>query len=134
MRDPSYEINFMAAAYRRGPLPPPEELEKYEAILPGSTKMLFDNLIKQTDHRMDLEKTVIKGDDKRANLGQVLSFILGMTAIVGGVALILAGKDGYGLASIITALGALLTSFFAGAFLRKKERENKNIEKSKSHS
>jgi predicted permease len=51
--------------------------------------------------------------------------ILGMTAIGGGVALILAGKDGYGLAAIITALGALLTSFFGGAFLRKKERENK---------
>jgi hypothetical protein len=74
---------------------------------------------------MDLEKIVISGDNKRADRGQVLSFILGMTALIGGVVLIILGKDGFGFASIIGALATLLGAFFGGAILRKIERQGK---------
>jgi uncharacterized membrane protein len=53
------------AYFRKGPLPPPEELEKYEALLPGATKMLFDNLISQTNHRMELEKREREGKNPK---------------------------------------------------------------------
>jgi uncharacterized membrane protein len=42
---PARELNMMAA-FRQGPLPPPVELEKYESLYPGATKLLFDNFIK----------------------------------------------------------------------------------------
>jgi hypothetical protein len=74
---------------------------------------------------MELEKTVIKGDSRRANIAQWLSFTLGMTALIGGVILILKGKDGFGFASIIGALATLLGAFFGGAILRKRKRQNK---------
>jgi predicted Na+-dependent transporter len=68
---------------------------------------------------------VIFGDDKRATKAQVFSFIISMTAIAGGVALILLDKDVMGLTAIIGALASLVGAFFGGLFSRKKERENK---------
>ncbi|MDR1249035.1 MAG: DUF2335 domain-containing protein [Treponema sp.] len=120
----------LTAAFRQGPLPPPAELEKYEGLYPGATRLLFDNFINQSNHRMELEKTVIKGDNRRADIAQWLSFAIGITALVGGFLLILKGKDGFGFASIIGALGTLLSSFIGGILSRRKERENKDkIEK-----
>jgi hypothetical protein len=100
-------------------------MEKYELLYPGATKKLFDLFQEQAGHRMELEKTVIKGDSRRANIAQWLSFVLGMTALTGGVVLILKGKDGFGFAAIIGALATLLGAFFGGAILRKMERQNK---------
>jgi uncharacterized membrane protein len=111
---------------RVGPLPPPAEMEKYERLHPGVTKLLLDMFREQAAHRMELEKTVVKGDNRRANIAQWLSFILGMTALGGGVILILKGRDGFGFASIIGALTTLLGAFFGGAILRKLERQEKD--------
>jgi uncharacterized membrane protein len=121
---PNQIISF--TGIRVGPLPPPVEMEKYEQLYPGSTKFLLELFKEQSEHRMDLEKTVIKGDNSRANIAQWLSFSLGMTALIGGVLLILKGKDGFGFASIIGALGTLLSSFIGGILSRRKERENKD--------
>jgi uncharacterized membrane protein len=114
-----------AATYRVGPLPPPAELKEYEALMPGVTKILFDNYIKQSNHRMDLEKTVITGDNKRADKGQTISGILAALGIVVGGVLSFMGKDVAGLSLIIGSLGTLLTAFYGGAIIRKNERVEK---------
>jgi uncharacterized membrane protein len=45
---------YSVMAFRKSPLPPPEDMTKYENLLPGATKMLFENFITQTNHRMDV--------------------------------------------------------------------------------
>jgi uncharacterized membrane protein len=60
---PASEVNVLTA-FRKGPLPPPAELEKYESLYPGATKLLFDNFVNQTNHRMELEKLVIQEDNE----------------------------------------------------------------------
>jgi uncharacterized membrane protein len=129
---PELSILVQMAQVRTGVIPPAHELEKLESFYPGVTKVLVDSYVSQVDHRIKIEEKVINGDDKRANHGQILSFILGMTALVSGAALIFTGKSVEGLAAIIAALATLLTAFFAGAFLRKKERENKKPANRKS--
>jgi len=52
-----HEFSIMAA-FRKGPFPPPEEMQKYESLYSGATKLLFDNFVTQTNHRIELEKTV----------------------------------------------------------------------------
>jgi ABC-type uncharacterized transport system permease subunit len=97
-------------------------MERYEILSPGATKMLFELYEEQVRHRIELEKIIVKGDNRRASIGQILSFILVMVVLSGGVILLFRGKDGVGFASIITALATLLVAFFGGAFLRKRER------------
>jgi uncharacterized membrane protein len=47
---PSLTEFSIMAAFRKGPLPPPAELEKYEGLYPGATKLLFDNFINQSGY------------------------------------------------------------------------------------
>jgi uncharacterized membrane protein len=110
---------------RESPLPPPAELERYEKLLPGATKLLFNNLIDQTNHRMQLENKVVNTDGKKAILGQIFAFILGMTALISGTILILNNKAAEGLAAIIAALATLMAAFFGGSLLKKSERAKK---------
>jgi uncharacterized membrane protein len=117
-----------AARIRSGPLPPPAELKEYESLMPGATKILFDNYIEQSKHRMELEKTVINGDNKRASKGQVISGILVALGIIVGGVLSFLDKDVAGLSLIIGSLGTLLTAFYGGAIIRKNERLKKNAQ------
>jgi len=118
-------FNIMAAI-RQSPLPPPAELERYEVNFPGATKLLFDNFIQQSEHRMKLESAVVEGDNKRANRGQVIAGVLAFLGITSGVTLTIFDKDIVGLSLIIGSIGTLLTAFYGGAILRKIERNNKN--------
>jgi len=106
-------------------LPPPDELERYEAMYPGTTKIIVDSYMAQVNHRIALEDAVIEGDNKRANRGQVISAVLVSLCIVIGGFLIYFDKKIEGLATIIISLGTLLTAFYSGAILRKIERVQK---------
>jgi uncharacterized membrane protein len=112
--------------YRVSILPPPDELERYEAMHLGTTKVILDSYIGQINHRMELEKIVVTEDNKRANIGQIISGILAFLSIISGSILSFLGKDAIGLSLIIGSVGTLLTAFYGGAILRKFEREKKD--------
>ena len=117
---------FHASIQRQSILPPPNELERYEALNPGTTRIILETYQKQVEHRIAIEKTVIEGDTRRANIGQVMAFILSLITIVGGFILVVLGKDILGIAAIISSLATLLGVFMYGAHTRRKERENKS--------
>ncbi len=120
------EYSIMAA-FRKGPLPPPEEMQKYENIYPGATKLLFDNFVAQTNHRIELEKTVILGDNKRADKAQRNSFIIAMSILVLATILFFLGRNGYATGAVIAAIAPIIIAFITGSISRKKERETKQI-------
>jgi uncharacterized membrane protein len=107
-------------------IPPPNEMEKYEALYPGITKILIDTYTVQVSHRCNLEDTVIKGDNRRADRGQIISAIITLISILIGGFLTYLDKNVAGLSLIFGSLGALLTSFYAGAIIRKIERVQKD--------
>ncbi|MCL2758800.1 MAG: DUF2335 domain-containing protein [Treponema sp.] len=111
--------------YRVDILPPPDELERYEKIHPGIAKIIMDSYISQVNHRMTLEKTIIEGDNKRANKGQIISAAIAFLCIIAGSVLTYLGKSVVGLSLIVGSIGTLLTAFYGGAILRKIERVNK---------
>jgi uncharacterized membrane protein len=121
---PAQEFN-MLAAFRKGPLPPPAELEKYEALYPGATKLLFDNFIGQTNHRMELENLVIQEDNKRANKAQRNSFVITIAILILAAMLFVMGKDGAAIAAVFTAIAPIIIAFITSSISRQKERENK---------
>jgi uncharacterized membrane protein len=108
-----------------GPLPPPEILEKYNQALPGLAERIISMAEKQANHRQGIERTVIESNAFVQKVGPFLGFIIAMTAVVGGIFLILKGKDGYGLAAIITALASLAGVFIYGKKQQRKELDEK---------
>ena len=98
--------------------PPPSEMQVYEQLSPGFTAGFMKTYQSQVEHRQQLEKEALRGDNTRANRAQILSFILAIVFGVLGFALILLGKDGIGYASLLGAIGTLLLAFFGGTFMR----------------
>lgn len=79
----------------------------------------------QSQHRRTLEHAVVTGNVQAEKRGQWLAFVLGVIAIVGGIGLIAAGKDAYGITAIVGALAALSGVFVWGRLRKEKERERK---------
>ena len=76
-----------------GPLPPPEIIEAYERILPGSANRILTMAEKNQDHRieMELKKIVLDGDEtkklissgiQRVPRGQWFGFIITIAFLV----------------------------------------------------
>jgi uncharacterized membrane protein len=118
----------LLAAFRQSPFPPPAELEKYEALYPGITKQFFDNFEKQTSHRMELEKIVIQGDNKRANTGQHYSFFITLAFLILAGFLFFTGRNAIAIGLAITSITPIIISFIRSSQKRKEERENKRRE------
>lgn len=94
-------------------------------VLPGLAERIVSRWETQSDHRMSLEKSVIGGDNRRANWGLVSATVISLAVLsVSGllamhnhetVAAVLAGAD----------IAALAGVFVYGTNTRKQERVEK---------
>lgn len=72
-------IGLMLSVSRKtysGPVPPAEEIEKYEDVIPG----LGDRLIQMTEnegkHRREIENTIVRRQFNQSSTAQWMAFIL----------------------------------------------------------
>ena len=124
---PTRRISASISSFQ-GPLPPPEALEQYNRIVPDGASRIVAMAESQIRHRQTLESAVVNGNVAAQYRGQVMSFILGLVAILGGIGLIAYDKDAQGLAAIITAFVALAGVFVYGRVEQRRERERKREE------
>lgn len=94
-----------------GPLPPPHILEAYNRIVPNGAERIFAVFEKQVDHRQQLERTVISTNAALQVRGFYAALFIALLTIAAGVWLAFLGKSVIGVATIISALGSLLTVF-----------------------
>jgi uncharacterized membrane protein len=113
------------ASFRKSPFPPPAELREYDQLCPGVAKQFFDNFTNQTNHRMELEKTVIEGDNNRANKAQIFSFVITLAFLIMATVLFILGKDVAAAVAIITGIVPVIISFINNSIKRKEERQAK---------
>lgn len=108
-----------------GPIPPPGLLKQYGEIIPNAPERILAMAEKQSTHRQYLEKIVVEGDNKRANKGQWMAFVIACITIIGGFSLIYLSKDILGISAILGSLAALAGTFIIGNKSRREERSNK---------
>lgn len=87
-----------------GPVPHPRMLQQYKDVMADAPERIFAMAEKQQAHRMDLEKSVIKGDILRADRGLILGFVLFLILGVGAIILLALGKDIPGFAVLVTSI------------------------------
>ncbi|MFP5205242.1 MAG: DUF2335 domain-containing protein [Acidobacteriota bacterium] len=109
-----------------GPLPHPALLAKYNETIPNGAERIMAMAERQGAHRENLERMVVEGNVKSQARGTTYAFILCLVALVGGFALLFTGRNGAGLASIISALAALASAFIYGRYKQSKERADKS--------
>jgi uncharacterized membrane protein len=116
----------IALSHFSGPLPPPEQLAKYEQILPGAADRIMRMAEHQASHRQSQELAIVRSGIAAQWAGISCAFVIAMTAIVGGIWLSSQGMSAVGLTSIIAALCALVGTFIYGKSEQKKELRRKS--------
>jgi len=80
---------------------------------------------RQSAHREFLEAQVVAGNVASQARGSIFAFIICMVVLIGGFALIFAGKSVDGLVAILSGLTALSGVFIYSKQQQKREREDK---------
>ena len=120
---------FMAISIKesfRGPIPPPEMLAKYNDAFPDGAQQIFNLTKEQSVHRMDLEKSTIKEQQKQGRNGQIFGFILGFFGLLIAGLCAYTGHDAVG-----GIIGTLDICGLVGIFVlgRYKQQEDLNDKK-----
>lgn len=108
-----------------GPLPHPMELQAYEKTLPGTAKKIIEMASLAQDHKhsmelkfMDMEQARFEKYHRLAMCSQWCSFIVAITAMIGGFVLLFNDKRLEGFSTLLTAAGA-----FVGVYLYKHKKD-----------
>jgi uncharacterized membrane protein len=64
-----------------GPLPPPEFLREYEAICPGITNIMMENMEQEAKHRRHMDDTIFNDGARYAKAGQRMAFAIAVLVI-----------------------------------------------------
>lgn len=121
--DKQTQMTVSATQVWSAPMPPPEVLKKYEELIPGAANRILKMTEGQTEHRIQIEKIVIKGDSFRGLLGLIFGFIVSVIALLGGVYIIDKGHDWAGGVLVGLDLVGLAGCFVYGSRSRRAERE-----------
>lgn len=117
---------FMAMEQKsfQGPLPPPEDLQGYEDVVPNAANRIITMAEENSKHRREMEKTIIEGNLNLSKRGQWIGLFLAI--FFSAIAMILAfnGYERLGTALITTTLIGALVIFV----LNERPWESKNKE------
>jgi len=105
----------------QGPIPPPGMLAEYERIAPGLAMRIVDRADAEQEFRhrttlsaQQLEATELRYLAASRLLGQLFGFLIGITAVGGGIWLLSMGTSLAGLGPVIFGLGSLVAVFVVG--------------------
>ena len=112
-------------AHFAGPLPLPEHLSEYEGIAPGAAERIIRMAELQAGHRRTTESRIVDSGIRLESRGQIFGFVIGMTALVGGIGLMAFDKSITGVATSLSALAALVGVFVWSERQRRRELREK---------
>ena len=101
-----------------GPVPPPEVLEGYERIVPGSAQLSFDNFVAESTHRRLLETEASRRDTFRSKSGMFAGYCVALLLIFVAAIAIIEGHPGPGAAIIVGGLASAVSIFVTGSRLK----------------
>lgn len=126
-RQNAASLNFTATATSvyTSPLPPADEMKKYESICKGTTDRILTMAEKQAEHRQNIEAIAVKASSERSILGVKYAYHIALAAFVlSGFCFyfdhVVAGGAIFG-----STLVSIVTAFIYGTRSNRQEREDK---------
>lgn len=89
-------------------LPAPEELARYEKVVPGGAERILEMAEKQSMHRREMEEKSVSAEIRGAKIKQILTFVLALATGVLGGALLITGSELAGLMVILVDAAAIV--------------------------
>lgn len=116
--------SYISAEYQ-GPLPLPRHFREYEEILQGSAQRILAMVERQSAHRQEIEKIVVRGDSSRSWVGVFVGGFLSLCCVVGGIALAFHGQATAGATIATASVVGLAGVFVYGTHSRRVERASR---------
>lgn len=104
-----------------GPYPHPDHLARFNEVVPGSGRDIFDEFKAQGEHRRNMEALLVRGNERRADRGQWMAFLIVIFFLGTSVWLIREGHETAGIILGSVDLTALVTVFIVGRLPKRKK-------------
>ncbi len=98
----------------QGPLPPPDILSGYDAIVPGAAERILAMAEKQNDHRIEMEQGLLSHQTRNERAGLRYAFLLALAGLVLVGILAWRGAIGPAVGIAIAQIAALVGVFVYG--------------------
>jgi uncharacterized membrane protein len=97
-------------------LPPAEEIERLEALLPGTFERLLALGEGEAHHRREIQRATLRVNGRNSTMGVLFAGVIGLIAVGGGVAGMSLGlvTDWTGAGVALGGLAALVGTFVVG--------------------
>jgi len=120
VQTPTARLKVTHSQIHVGPLPPPEQLMKYNEAVPNGAERIFTMVEKQITHRQNLETVAVEADIKRSFRGLAAGFSVTLLALFVAAFLIYSGHDFAGASLFGVSLVAIVIAFMSGSAMQKK--------------
>lgn len=91
---PNMQMRQMVAQQHwSGPLPPPEQLARFEDVLPGTAARIIAMAEKEGEHSREVQMRAVRATVRLQHIGQVMAFVLSCCALTSAYWLAMAGHD-----------------------------------------
>jgi len=105
---------FASIVHYSGPLPPPEQLDKYNLIVKEGAERIFVMAEKEQIHRHKIEEIAIKTELKYLKIGQYFGGGIGILSMFIGAVLAFYGHDIVAGTFVTIGVGGLAVTFVVG--------------------
>ncbi len=121
------KVSSVGYAYS-GPLPHPEIVRQYEALVPGAAERILTQFEQQSAHRREMERAVISSNSFSQRVGSISASVIGMMGVGGGVWLTYLGRSMEGLGTLLATLGSLVGAYLYSRREQEMERADKGTQ------
>jgi uncharacterized membrane protein len=118
-------IQFSQSVVRQGPIPDPEDLARYNVIIPDGANRIMKMAEDQAKHRIAIESTVIDSQQVQGKRGQLFGLAIAVIGIGAGAYLTMNGHDAVGAVIGGTTVVSLAIAFITGRRVQQKELQEK---------
>lgn len=101
-----------------GPLPPPEVIEKYDTIVPGSAERIITMAEKEQEHRHKSESGILKAEILLNTFGLLFGFFVAIAGICVGAYIALKGAEIAG-----SVIGGVPLVALVGLFVQRNKKD-----------
>ena len=112
-----------------GPLPNPDDLKRYNSVLPGAAERILKMAETQQSHRLGLEDRAIAEQLRQAGRGQHYGLLIACLMTVASTVMVMSGHDTAGGLLGGTTLISLVTVFITGKTLQASDLNAKREKK-----
>lgn len=118
-------VSLTQVSMMSGPIPSPQTLAQYDALVPGAAERIISMAEKQMEHRHHLEKSVVEAGIRDRPRARASTVFISTAFIAAGCYFAHEGYPAYAIGCIGTTLASLAGIYIYGSHRLEKERTDK---------